>query len=195
MKRHQKEDLNTGKWWDEFWTSARGAWESHACPDIIWLLQALTGGKKRVLDVGCGTGRYLGFLKAEEIHGVEISPAGVAQAQKDYPQAIVTVADVVAAPIPYPDNHFDVVYCGEVIEHVEDPAKLIEELRRVCVVGGTVVVNTPYEDSIPADAHLWFFYHQDMVDLFKSFTHRSIFRFSNSGERLLWEHFLVMAIK
>ena len=194
MKRHQEEDLNTAEFWDKFWSGERGQYESHACPDVAFLLAHLTLGKQRTLDVGCGTGRYFSWILSEDLHGIEISPAAAEKARTVRPRAIVTVADVVKNPIPYPTHHFDVVYCGEMLEHVEDPKRLVDELYRVTMPDGIVVMNTPYEDEIPADAHLWFIDLADIHELFKDFINRSIFRFSNSDE-YRWEHFLVVATK
>jgi len=194
MKPCHTDDLNTVEFWDSFWTTTRGMYESHACPDVVWLLRLLTAGKEKTLDVGCGVGRYFPWFRSDEIHGIEISPKGVEQAQKQFPDAIVSVMDIVKDGILYPENTFDVVYCGEMLEHVSDTVMLVNDLRRVTKPGGVVVLNTPFEDSIPADAHLWFIYRKDLTNLFKDFTHTSIFRFSNSPDNL-WEHFLVVGTK
>ncbi len=45
--------------------------------------------------------------------------------------------------IPYPDDSFDVVSAGEVIEHIYDPDRLLAETRRVLRPGGHVVLTTP----------------------------------------------------
>ncbi|MGH2870712.1 MAG: class I SAM-dependent methyltransferase, partial [Solirubrobacteraceae bacterium] len=45
--------------------------------------------------------------------------------------------------IPYPDDSFDVVSAGEVIEHIYDPDRLLREARRILRPGGHVVLTTP----------------------------------------------------
>ncbi len=45
--------------------------------------------------------------------------------------------------IPYDDDTFDLVVCGEVIEHVIDTDKLIDEIKRVLAPGGTMILTTP----------------------------------------------------
>lgn len=46
--------------------------------------------------------------------------------------------------LPFDDGSFDYVLCFETLEHVESPARLIEELARVCRPGGRVVVSIPW---------------------------------------------------
>jgi SAM-dependent methyltransferase len=41
-------------------------------------------------------------------------------------------------------RRFDVVICEQVLEHVEDPWAAVENLRRLCVPGGLVIVSTPF---------------------------------------------------
>lgn len=46
--------------------------------------------------------------------------------------------------LPFPDNHFDVALCCELIEHLqEDPVHMLAELHRVVKWGGLVIVTTP----------------------------------------------------
>jgi ubiquinone/menaquinone biosynthesis C-methylase UbiE len=80
-----------------------------------------------VLDVGCGRGEIVQWLREQEIHavGAEIVPAlcknGVVQ--------IGTVAD-----LPFFDSEFDTVICADVLEHIhtEDTETALDELVRVC---------------------------------------------------------------
>ena len=47
-------------------------------------------------------------------------------------------------PFPYPDNHFDLVIAGEILEHmIFDPMHLLVESQRVLVEGGRILVTTP----------------------------------------------------
>ena len=47
------------------------------------------------------------------------------------------------APLPFADASFDLVWCSEVIEHLEQPAASLAELRRVTKPGGELVLTTP----------------------------------------------------
>tara|TARA_Y100000310_G_C20617994_1_gene781696 strand:- start:866 stop:1567 length:702 start_codon:yes stop_codon:yes gene_type:complete len=95
-----------------------------------------------ILDAGCGLGYFLLTLKdtGAKLYGMDVSPESV-----EYVKKHITKDAVVGAveKIPYPDNTFDVVLFCEVIEHVEDDAKVLREICRVLKPGGRVVITTP----------------------------------------------------
>jgi len=103
-------------------------------PLAAWLqTQALEAGKGyRVLDVGCGPKPYYPFFaeRAREYVGVDV----VAQ----------PAADLVGRveELPVEDAAFDVVLCTQVLEHCDDPAQAVRELRRVTAPGGRVLAST-----------------------------------------------------
>ena len=92
-----------------------------------------------VLEVGSG----LGLLAAEaarqvpqgEVVGLEFSPDQLAKA---LPWANLNFVRGDAHTLPFPDDRFDVVYCRYVLEHVQDPQRVLEEMRRVLKPGGRV---------------------------------------------------------
>ncbi|HMO63326.1 MAG TPA: methyltransferase domain-containing protein [Ferruginibacter sp.] len=45
--------------------------------------------------------------------------------------------------IPYPDNHFRLVICNHVLEHIEEDSKAMKELYRVLQPGGTAILQVP----------------------------------------------------
>ena len=95
-----------------------------------------------MLDVGCYDGAILGpFAKDHELHGVDISPQGVARANERGWRAVVH--DLEAGPLPYPDKTFDVVFTGETIEHQVDTDWFLSEINRVLVPGGRLVLSFP----------------------------------------------------
>lgn len=105
------------------------------------------GSRKRalLLDVGCGDGCFLrgvSRLPGVELHGVDGSEEQIKKAQATLPSARLNVQDVLK-PLAYPDQTFDIVYCGEVIEHVTDPDGLVEDMMRVLKKGGLLVLTTP----------------------------------------------------
>jgi len=98
----------------------------------------------RILDVGCGDGVYARLLgeasKAKEVHGLEISPEGVASAKSNGVQALQI--DLQKDPFPFADNHFDAIFAGEIIEHMFDPDRFLQEVYRVLKSGGLCVLTT-----------------------------------------------------
>jgi ubiquinone/menaquinone biosynthesis C-methylase UbiE len=51
--------------------------------------------------------------------------------------------------IPFPENHFDVVLCNHVLEHVKDDIKAMSEINRVLKPGGWAIMQVPFFSPIP----------------------------------------------
>lgn len=114
-------------------------------------MQALFGplAGKRVLDLGCGTGRHtLALAQAEaRVTAVDQSPEMMAlacQKLRDYP--VVWLLHAMPAPLPLPDAVFDLVVLGLVAEHVADLRGLIAEVVRVLRPGGRCLMSALHEE-------------------------------------------------
>jgi SAM-dependent methyltransferase len=98
-----------------------------------------------VLDAGCGVGYGTAHLAqaARSVVGIDVSEQAIAQARAWYarPNATFEVGDV--ASLPHADASFDVVCSFETIEHLRDPARLVEEAARVLRRPGVFVCSTP----------------------------------------------------
>jgi len=99
----------------------------------------------RFLDIGCADGaitvRLAEAAGATETFGVDIAADAVAAAKEKGIKAFSV--DLDNQDLPFEDGQFDVVYCGEVIEHVFDPDHLLGEVKRVLKLGGRCVLTTP----------------------------------------------------
>lgn len=110
-------------------------------------LGARGSAERRVLDAGCGTGTMLGHLvRYGEAEGMDVDARAVAMCRR---RGIDCVRHVEALPLPWDDGTFDLVTALDVLEHADDDAALLSELRRVTRPGGLVLV------SVPAFAWLW----------------------------------------
>ncbi|MEP6953430.1 MAG: class I SAM-dependent methyltransferase [Solirubrobacteraceae bacterium] len=101
-------------------------------------------GPGTVLDVGCGSKKWPGAT------GLDIS----ADTDAD------VVHDLDAFPYPLEDSAFDQVLMQDVIEHVREPVRVIEELNRVCRPGARIQLRTPHFSSMLAysdPTHLHYF--------------------------------------
>jgi 2-polyprenyl-3-methyl-5-hydroxy-6-metoxy-1,4-benzoquinol methylase len=106
-------------------------------------LLAAVGTGRRVLDVGCSSG-YLARPLAERgntIVGIELDPEAAREAEAFCER--VFVGDVEAMELPLEAASFDVVLCGDVVEHLRDPAATLARLRPLLRPGGRVVLSTP----------------------------------------------------
>ncbi len=101
----------------------------------------------RLLDVGCGKGRWLKYLRDHSsfgAEGVEPSPEAAEFARKERGLDVRT-GDVFSAA--YPDDSFDVVYLRNVLEHVAEPRALAKEVKRILKPGGVAAVHVPNDAS------------------------------------------------
>jgi SAM-dependent methyltransferase len=94
----------------------------------------------RVLDVGCGTGTFLGALHGDfERHGVDVSDSMLDQARARGLEVERAGADA----LPYPDASFDLVTTFAVLHHlIERPVvrRSVAEMCRVVRPGGAIIV-------------------------------------------------------
>ena len=88
-----------------------------------------------VLEVGAGEGSILSWLSkwdfSKNLNCVEISESGIEMIRS---KNIPNLHDILlfdGYKIPYPDNHFDLVICSHVMEHVEHERVLLREIKRV----------------------------------------------------------------
>jgi 2-polyprenyl-3-methyl-5-hydroxy-6-metoxy-1,4-benzoquinol methylase len=112
---------------------------------------------KRVLVVGAGTGAESVALhqRGAKVYGVEpdgraIKILGLKAQLNGIPRNRFKRA--IAEQIPYGSNFFDFVYCYTVLEHVQNVEKTIDEMVRVCKVGGLVYIQTP-DYRFPYEGH------------------------------------------
>jgi SAM-dependent methyltransferase len=102
-------------------------------------------GCKRILDAGCGNGRYSRFLLRQAdadaaITGFDLSPRMLDRARRRLHSDRVSHAVADLTRLPYGDGHFDAIVCGWVLEHLPDPRPGLVELARVLRHGGKLLL-------------------------------------------------------
>ena len=127
-------------------------------PLAAWLeRQAQIGEGYRVLDVGCGPKPYYPFFaeRASEYVGVDVV---------DNPAAELRGS---VESLPVEDGSFDLVLCTQVLEHCDDPAQAVRELRRVTAPGGRVLASTHgVQVYHPSPQDYWRWTHAGLQRLF-----------------------------
>jgi len=106
-------------------------------------LLALVGDGSRVLDVGCSSG-YLARPLAERgctVVGIERDPRAAELARGVCEH--VLVGDVETMELPFEPGSFDVVLCGDVVEHLRDPGAFMARVRPLLAEEGRLVLSTP----------------------------------------------------
>ena len=111
--------------------------------DIIHAIQ----GKIRVLDVGCAGGVMLSMLHelGHECHGIDLVDRSETYSSIFRDKGIhFHVANAEIDPLPYPDNFFDAVTCGQCLEHfTHSPRHAMSEFHRILKPGGVVEIDVP----------------------------------------------------
>ncbi len=109
----------------------------------LWIAQPQGFGVGTVLEVGCGPGDLADHLPlgGARYLGIDVSLRETLRASWDYPNRSFLPAS--AYRLPFPDGSFDTVVCCEVLEHLEEPRRGLEEIARVC--RQQVLISVPWE--------------------------------------------------
>lgn len=103
--------------------------------------------ESHILDIGCGTGGNLSMLARHgQVTGVEFSEQAAAIARGQEAGEIVVGA---AEKVPLEEGGFHLVTLLDVLEHLDDEAPALAEVRRLLVPGGYLLV------TVPAFMMLW----------------------------------------
>ena len=137
--------------YEDFWADAPADPEPWAWERRRTLLLGEARQGERVLDLGCGAGRFVAALRqagADPV-GVEIAEAALERARAVAPGAHLRLLEDDGS-IPLEHGSMDLVWCSEVLEHVADGAHLLQEARRVLRPGGRILVTVPYHGRVQA---------------------------------------------
>jgi len=109
---------------------------------LKWL--PLTG---RILEAGCGNGRWVAFLSEHDRHivGIDHCAEGLELLRNEIPGAQVAAALV--EQMPFRDGAFSAVFSHGVVEHFEQgPLAALKETSRVLVEGGLLILVVPFNN-------------------------------------------------
>ncbi len=119
----------------------RRSWEGGK----VRLYRELVGeGPRRILDIGCGNGRFLSILRdfgppEWELEGIDFDPEAARKCEeRGFRTHVSRVEDFTSE-----DGRYDAVAMLQLIEHVDDPVALSERVFALLKPGGCFIVETP----------------------------------------------------
>ncbi len=109
------------------------------------ILNSVPSSFDSFIDIGCGDGYVLYYFKEKyhnkKLFGLDISEMRIRTTRANVPLSHLIRSDV--HHLPFPDNSFDVVICSELLEHILDYKKTIEELTRIS--NRWIIITVPNE--------------------------------------------------
>jgi len=125
---------------DDFAATRQEIW-----PELTFLFEDYLTEDEKVLDLGCGNGRWFKLFQKKKIDyiGVDFSERLIKIAKRNYPQTKFQTADILK--LPFSNNYFDKIYSIAVLHHIpseELRLKSLKEAKRVLRPGGILILTT-----------------------------------------------------
>ncbi len=143
--------------YDKVWNSV---WTYEDRQRVIQALNLSPGEK--LLEVGIGTGNNVkNFPKDCNVTGIDFSPELLKICENKIENLSLTnihLREMDAHKLTFDDATFDKILCFYILCCVEDPFKVLEEISRVCMPGGTIVVYDVVRSDIPEVALLQYIF-------------------------------------
>ncbi len=155
---------------------------------VLNQLRECTG--KRILDVGCGDGALSYLLSCRTgafVTGIDSSDEAIRFA-REKTRNITNIEFIKASAyhLPFEHSSFDYVISSDVIEHLQEPQKMLTEIKRAFNGKGKIIITTPLRfTEEPIDKmHAQEFFESDFLQLLKEHFGREI--------EIIWTHPLVI---
>lgn len=168
MKRHKQAEAfiseEGDRWFERNWATGMPSTPVHAIP-IDMIAQIVVDGR-RLLEIGCSNGRNLATLSTRhgiDAYGIDPSAQAIAACRKNFPSLNLTTGT--ADQLPYPPEHFDVVWFGFCLYLIDRPLLMasLAEADRVLRDGGFLVIT----DFDPPSARMRPYKHREGLFSYK----------------------------
>lgn len=117
----------------------------------------------KILDIGCGSGKISQELlkKGYQVVGLDFSEEAIKKAQA---QGVVAKRANLDEGIPETSDTYDIVWAGDIVEHVFDPIGLLKESARVLKSGGVMLITIPSDVGLVSRIKMLFgISHQEQM--------------------------------
>lgn len=143
------------------------------------ITKKLLKNKKKILDLGIGTGWLTKYIDKEtEYHGITYR-----QAEKERLKELgynnIKILDLEEENLPYKNETFDLIYAGDILEHFEkkDLQRIIQEVYRVLKKNGVFIAITPsdYNSFFYGEwSHVRPYNHDSLPALLRQFNFKNV---------------------
>lgn len=170
MKATGNPQINTRVYWNYIYTTPAKRKEYWVHTNRFPLAVSFVKDNDRFIDLGCGVGLPGRMVKEKhkgcEVWGVDISSEIIEQNKIDDPgtkyfQGYIGALDFL------PLEYFDVVFAGEVIEHLDNPMDLFRDAYKILRKGGKLIITTPIKDGVDSPEHVWYFEKDDIEKFYR----------------------------
>ena len=164
-----KQNKNTEAYWDDVYSQEIERGEFRYYPQRFEPVALSCAGHESgaFFDFAAGTGEFASYIR-------DMYPKmKITAYERSYSASICGVnrhrrVSFLYAPPNPTIRKFDIVHCGQTLEHLDDPADLLKYLWSICADRGKVIVTVPFEDQIIDDEHVWQFSENELLSLLRT---------------------------
>lgn len=171
MKKLLEENINTGTLWDKIFDNEIIKEIDRVALHRFKMISEEIEENSKVLDVGCGKGEMLRYLDKYKynmrLHGCDISKVAVDYCQKQMPKSKFKTLDIKDIREHYKENQFNYIVCEEVLEHIDNPKQLIEDMRFILKKKCKLILAVPYKNRVIGE-HIWSLSIKDFTDMLEN---------------------------
>lgn len=186
-------NINTKEYWDNKYTNHSHEYgNQHIKQTARWVevlpyLEANDG----LMDLGCGVGEFLSYVNDNvsipiAYGGIDISSVAIDTTATKVPNGRFYVADLMN--LDQLPNKCDVVFCGETLEHVDNPEKIFALAKQALNTNGRFIITTPLNNAIKSPEHVHSFSIPYIEELFDKYG------FENVNIKTLFEDKVIFAV-
>lgn len=176
MIRSKQENINTAQYWDQVYEKEKGSPKHRVDAARLaqlerWVrirFEELGNRSPYILDAGCGLAEvefHFGkIFNSVRFKGIDFSAQTIAVCKELHSRTGVSFEQAdLKNPLPYDAGAFDMIWCGETLEHLDNPEEVVNELARVTGEGGLLILTIPYRGRNRDPEHVWEFESDDLA--------------------------------
>lgn len=156
-------NINSKEYWDNRfdtdWESYGGSSQTKFFAELAckmmpeWFVRDMRANQYKIYDMGCALGDAVDVLSSyfenEHVKGIDFSDEAITIAREKYPNHSYFVADFTQ---PLTEYSCDVIFCSNVLEHLKNPKKILEEFAKIA--SKYIVVLIPFKENVEIAEHI-----------------------------------------